>query len=220
MIPQCRDAINRVSTDAKKHTMTEKYKNKYRIPSARLQDWDYGWNAHYFVTICTKDKKYHMGNIVDENMHLSQTGKLVHQLWCKIPGRFLFALLDVFVVMPNHIHGIIVIDKADGDGDDNRRDAMDNGRDAINDTRDAMNRVSTTGGVTGNKNPMLHENLSRIIRWYKGRVSFELRKINPEFGWQPRFHDHIIRNQKSFEAIQAYIINNPAKWHEDTYYEK
>lgn len=181
--------------------MIEKYKDKYRIQSARLQNWDYGRNAPYFVTICTKDRKSHLGNIVDKNMHLSQTGKLVHQLWRKIPDHFLFVLLDAFVVMPNHVHGIIVINKTD-DGD-----------------RDAINRVST-GGVTGNRNPMMHENLSRIIRWYKGRVSFELRKINPKFTWQPRFHDHIIRNRKSFETIQAYIINNPAKWHEDTYYEK
>ena len=186
--------------------MTGKYEDKYRIQSARLQNWDYGWNGSYFITICTKGRESHLGNIADENMCLSQAGKLVYQLWYEIPDHFLFVLLDAFVVMPNHIHGIIVIDKTDGDDDDGR---------------DAINRVSTTtGGATGDKNPMMHKNLSRIIRWYKGRVAFELRKINPEFGWQPRFHDHIIRNQKSFETIQAYIINTPVKWHEDTYYEK
>ncbi len=105
--------------------------------------------------------------------------------------------------------------------------------------RDAINRVSTgpepatatqpqptanppkqqqPGGITGDKNPMLYDNLSRAIRWYKGRVAFEIHKINTGFAWQSRFHDHIIRDDKSFERITNYIKNNPAKWSDDKFY--
>ena len=62
---------------------------------------------------------------------------------------------------------------------------------------------------------MLHDNISRIINWYKGRVTFEARKINNDFGWQARFFDHVIRNEKSFFIISKYIINNPKKWEID-----
>nr|WP_311196069.1 transposase [Antarcticibacterium sp. 1MA-6-2] len=62
---------------------------------------------------------------------------------------------------------------------------------------------------------MLNENLSKIIRWYKGRTTFEIRKIDPNFSWQSRFHDHIIRNDQSFHRISEYIKNNPSNWKED-----
>lgn len=65
---------------------------------------------------------------------------------------------------------------------------------------------------------MINDNISRIIRWYKGRCSFEIRKINADFKWQSRYHDHIIRNTKSFENIQNYIVNNPKNWKEDKFH--
>jgi hypothetical protein len=74
------------------------------------------------------------------------------------------------------------------------------------------------GGFAGDKNPMLNENISRIIRWYKGRCSFEMRKIHADFEWLSRFHDHIIRDSKAFERIQTYIENNPSKWKEDKFH--
>ena len=105
--------------------------------------------------------------------------------------------------MPNHVHGIIMIDRTyDG-----------------RDCRDAINRVSTEpndiGGFSGNKNPMLHNNVPRVLRWYKGRVSFESRKIHARFAWQPRFYDHIIRSEKSYYIVSEYIISNPLKWNND-----
>lgn len=75
-----------------------------------------------------------------------------------------------------------------------------------------------TGGFSGDKNPMLCDSISKIVRWYKGRCSFECRKIIPNFVWQSRFHDHIIRNSRSFDNIQNYIEQNPLKWKEDTFY--
>mgnify|MGYP003675733790 CR=1 FL=1 len=83
-------------------------------------------------------------------------------------------------------------------------------------TNGTINRVST-GGITGENNPMFHENISRVVRWYKGRCTFEINKKYPDinFGWQSRFHDHIIRNEKSLENIRCYIINNPNMWQRD-----
>lgn len=111
--------------------MSEKFQNKYRIPSARLQNWDYGWNAKYFVTICTKNREHFFGEIRDGEMQLSEIGKLVKLEWLKTlkirPDMHLE--LGPFVVMPNHVHTIITI------GENNYNIA--------NSGRDSMHRVST-----------------------------------------------------------------------------
>lgn len=198
----------------------EKFKNQFRIPSARLQNWDYSTDGAYFITICTQNREHFFGEIIsvenDFEMKSNQLGVLAEEIWFEIPTHFPFIELDEFVVMPNHIHGILMINH------DGRDAAIDN----VNDNgRDAINRVSTTiipndsinGGFAGIKNPMFHENISRVIRWYKGRCSFEMRKINAVFSWQSRFYNHIIRDAQSFERIQNYIFNNPSRWAEDDY---
>ena len=100
--------------------MSEKFQNKYRIPSARLLNWDYGWNAAYYVTICTHNRECYFGEIVKPNnckssqiMQLSEIGNIAKKYWLEIPAHFPFVELDAFVIMPNHIHGIIIINKSD-----------------------------------------------------------------------------------------------------------
>lgn len=154
-------------------------------------------------------------------MHLSDLGRLANKYWLEIENKFPCVVLDHFVVMPNHVHGIININK-------NGRDAIyrvSNGAentDAIKDAiKDAINRVSTDGrigGITGNNNPMLHQNLPRFIHWYKGRCTFEMRKTYTKFSWQPRYHEHVIRNEESYLKISEYIQNNPLRWLEDKYH--
>jgi len=93
----------------------DKFRSKYRIPSSRLQKWDYGWNAPYFVTICTTDRNHYFGKIINGEMHLSEIGELADKYWHEITNHFPFVHLDAFQVMPDHIHGILIIDKpADG----------------------------------------------------------------------------------------------------------
>ena len=200
--------------------MTDRYQNKYRIASARHPAWDYGRNAAYFITICTKDRVCYLGNIVETSIHgvsnprmqPSGTGQIAHQYWMEIPNHFPFVKLGNHIIMPNHVHGIVIIDKPD-DGIETRLIASLSTQSPTQpETR------SSHGGITGDHNPMLHDNLSKIIRWYKGRVSFESRKIHADFAWQPRFHDHIIRNEKSFHTISEYIVDNPLKWREDKFY--
>ena len=208
----------------------DKFKNKYRIPSARLQNWDYGANGAYFITICTHNREHFFGEIVvsagEPTMQLSEMGKLAEQHWMEIPTHFPFVELGNFVVMPNHTHGILIVDK--------NANVSDVGRDVDRDVETRLIASLTTappttnppemeapkniGGFAGHKNPMLHENISRIIRWYKGRCSFEMRKIHADFQWQSRFHDHIIRDARSFEAIQTYITNNPMHWKNDKFH--
>ncbi|MGB3848670.1 MAG: transposase, partial [Tunicatimonas sp.] len=89
--------------------MADKYQNKYRIASARAPWWDYGWEGAYFITICTHDRQHFFGNIEGGVMQLSPVGALAHQYWQEIPGRFPYAQLDAWVVMPNHMHGILII---------------------------------------------------------------------------------------------------------------
>jgi len=186
-----------------------KFRNKYRIDSTRLQNWNYGWNGRYFITINTKDRAHFFGQVEDGKVYLSAIGKMADELLLEIPARYKYAKLDVHIVMPNHVHALIIIDK--------KKKPNVISRDAIDRmSRGAMNRASThfhkPGGVTGIKNPMLHDNISRIFNWYKGRVTYEAHKTDNEFGWQERFHDHIIRNESEYQKIRKYILNNPQKW--------
>ncbi len=367
--------------------MSDKYKNKYRIPSSRLIGWDYGLNSSYFVTICTQNRTCFFGDVINEEMVLNEIGKLANDFWLQIPEKFPFAKLHNHVIMPNHMHGIIIIDKQDdadvqtrfiasplsdakestqlqqtqsqtqliaslqdnanvqtrfiasplSDADETTQsqetqliaslqdnphvqtrfiasqssdtnestqtqetqliaslqddanvqtrfiasplsDANDSTQSqetqliaSLQDNANVQTRFIASplsdanestqsqetqliaslqdnahvqtrfiaspssdanvqtrliaslpdkpiGGITGNHNPMLHDNLSKIIRWYKGRTAFESRKINIDFAWQSRFHDHIIRNDESFQKISEYITNNPANWCKDQFY--
>jgi putative transposase len=98
-------------------SMTEKFKNKYRISSARLQTWDYGSNGSYFVTICTYKRICYFGRIESGIMQLSDLGNIAQKCWQEIPNHFPFVELSEFVVMPNHVHGIITIMKPHQESD-------------------------------------------------------------------------------------------------------
>ena len=125
----------------------EKFRDKYRIPSSRLQNWDYSWNAPYFVTICTAKRECYFGDIVNREMHLSDIGKIAQKFWLEIPNHFPFVILDAFVVMPNHVHGIIIIDKPDderGGGWDGCGGENDDGQGA-----DGADGIDGTDGMDG-----------------------------------------------------------------------
>lgn len=205
--------------------MPDKYKNRYRIASARLQQWDYGSDAAYFVTICTKDRECFFGNVVDEKMELSAIGEIVKREWLKSFEMRPDMNLEMgeFQIMPNHFHGIVII----GENEYNR-----GGGDVLHcPGRDAMHCVSTPEPTDPtnapndapspkNKFGPQSKNLASIIRGFKIGVTTNARLILPEFGWQSRFHDHIIRDQKSFDNISNYIINNPSNWRDDKFYQK
>jgi len=215
--------------------MQNKFQNKYRIPSSRLQTWDYGTNGAYFITICTQNREHFFGVVQNGTMQLSETGKIAEQLWIEIPNQFPFIELGNFVVMPNHVHGILIINKIVSPSVETRFIASKNiepidiketrfiaskNIESIDnkETRLIASLPNKNGGFSGDKNPMLNDTISKTIRWYKGRCTFECRKINSDFSWQSRFHDHIIRNSKSFDIIQNYIFENPMNWEKDKFY--
>jgi REP element-mobilizing transposase RayT len=188
--------------------MAEKFRNKYRVSSARLQNWDYGSNGAYFITICTKEMQHFFGEVADKKMILNSVGVLAEEYWIEILKQFPYVELGNFQLMPNHMHGILIIDKSvvatvetrfiasDLDGiieDERSKDNAQRGETRLITSVSMDNRI---GGFAGENNPMLADNISRIIRWYKGRCTFEMRKINSNFEWHPRFHDHIMRNSE------------------------
>jgi REP element-mobilizing transposase RayT len=93
--------------------MSDRFQEKYRIPSARLRNWDYGWNGIYFITICTAGHDHYLGVIENKMMVMSEIGLIAQSLLLEIPVHFAYIQLDTFVIMPNHVHGIIVIQKPD-----------------------------------------------------------------------------------------------------------
>ncbi|MBL7732965.1 MAG: transposase [Chitinophagaceae bacterium] len=88
----------------------DKFQNKYRIESARLASWDYRWPGAYFITICTKNREHFFGSVINQQMQLSKIGELAHSCWTEIPAHAMNILLGEFVIMPDHVHGIIIID--------------------------------------------------------------------------------------------------------------
>ncbi|MDR0692127.1 MAG: hypothetical protein LBF69_03720 [Prevotellaceae bacterium] len=90
---------------------SDKFRNKYRIPSARAQWWDYGNNAAYFITICTAHRGNYFGKIMNDKMILSEIGEIANDCWAEIPQHFSFVDLGIYIVMPNHLHGIVIINK-------------------------------------------------------------------------------------------------------------
>jgi len=200
--------------------MTDKFQDKYRIPSARLQNWDYGSNAIYFVTICTQGRELYFGEISNQKIGLSEIGEIAHRFWNEIPNHFPFVELGEFVVMPNHVHGIIIIDKPNGG----------NGNAIPNATLETRKTVETQNFASLQSPPPSQQhhhantfgpqsqNLASIIRGYKAGVKKYATLNRIDFAWQSRFHDHIIRNNDSFQRISDYILNNPLNWTEDKFF--
>ena len=190
--------------------MTNKFQNKYRIPSARLKNWDYGANGGYFITICTQNRKHFFGKIIEKQFIASEIGTLANKFWMEIPQHFPHVELGNFVVMPNHVHGILIIDK--------------NGESGIGESGIGESVQTLHCNVSINKNEQMANispksgTISTILRSYKSVVTKNARFIRADFGWQPRFHDHIIRNAPEWERIQTYIENNPMNWKEDKFY--
>ena len=225
--------------------MAEKFRNKYRIESTRLQNWDYGNNAAYFVTICTKDRVHYFGDIVEtqniaspqqdiaepqsvasQQMQLSEIGKIANQNWLSIPKHFPFVKLGNHVIMPNHVHGIIIIDKP-MDSVETQNIAslqqMENITFGEQETQGIASGEQETQGIASlppsikNKFGPQSNNLASIIRGYKSSVKTFATINDIDFVWQPLFHEHIIKSDNAFLRISEYILNNPANWRNDTF---
>ncbi len=144
-------------------------------------------------------------------MSFIQYRGIAETFWQEIPDHFNFVELSSFVVMPNHVHGIIVIDKP--------VDATQSMLETTPvETRHCL--VSTTTHSPGQQRFQNQgkNTLSSIVGSYKSVVTKHARQFNANFAWQPKFYDHIIRDEQSFQTICEYIINNPHNWDRDDLY--
>ena len=197
--------------------MSEKYQNRYRIKSARLQGYDYTNLGLYFITICTKNRECYFGNIIDNKMQLSNIGVLADVFWHEIKNHSKNIELHEFIVMPNHIHGILEI--VDGDV------GVANGVDIVETIHASSlpSQPSPPQSPPNNKNHQMAKispksgSVSRVIGSYKSAVSKHAHRLGYEFDWQTRFHDHIIRKDNDYIRISNYILNNPKNWDNDKF---
>lgn len=174
---------------------------KFRRQTHRLVGYDYRQEGLYFITICTKDMEHFFGEVCNGEVQLSAAGIIAQQNWLAIPEINTHTWLHEFVVMPNHVHGIVEITEAFS------------GEVVI----PAVSSLS-------NKNPYMASispktgSISRIISRYKAACTSMIRSLGiPAFTWQARFHDHIIRTPQSHARISQYILHNPQRWAEDCY---
>src|SRR5208337_1194499 len=172
--------------------------NSPRRVSLRLQDFDYSQEGAYFVTICVKGRQYLFGKIIDNEMNVNEFGKIVAASWDDLSSYYNPAIkLDAFTVMPNHIHGIIIMAGARGFGS-------------------LFDSPIKTGGET----PPLQKppTLGQVLGYYKyqsaGRIS-ALRKTVGTSIWQRGYYEHVIRDDQSLNRIREYIAGNPQRWYLD-----
>ncbi|MBS1760644.1 MAG: transposase [Bacteroidetes bacterium] len=234
-----------------------------------MQTWDYANDGAYFITICTKNREHYFGEIENGKMQLSPIGAIADVLWYEIKNHAKNIELGEFVVMPNHVHGVLILagnDEflVDNTGGDNaiRGDNVIRGDNAIRRRDNAcvvptnaiptiaippvtippvtipptaiptiaippnvsptginpMDVVPTEKTIGQNRFQNQGKNsISSIVGGYKSAVTKHAHRLGFSFGWQTRFHDHIIRDEKSFHNISNYIINNPVNWKEDKF---
>jgi len=180
--------------------------------SIRLKGYDYSQAGAYFITICCEHRICRFGKIENNEMILNELGNIAYNEWAKLAERFANFELDVFQIMPNHMHGIIVLKNVVGAGfTPAQNDDMVLGqRQVLGQPQGiALTTVSTVGDIVGAYKSLVFNGCLEI---YKSR--------NERMGklWQRDYYEHIIRNEHSYQTISAYIINNPSKWGDDKFY--
>lgn len=166
---------------------------QFRSSTNRLTAWDYRLPGYYFITICTQNKQQFFGNIYGEMFYKTKLGEYAESCWKSISEHFPFIFLDEFTVMPNHVHGILII-------------------------QDKYVQNVETQYVASLQNKQLNKfgpqsaNIASVIRGFKSGVTTFARKNSITFDWQPGYYDHIIRSEQSLMKIREYIRNNILKW--------
>lgn len=169
----------------------------------RLGGFDYSRDALYFVTSCVQDKACVFGEVVNEEMQLNGYGRIAERQWHWLSEQYPYVILHAFVVIPNHIHGILEID---------RGVVVGTGRDlsALRPKDEAEMLALPLQKI---------KSLSELMGVYKTTTSRLIRADGlSKFTWQRSFHDHIIRNDKAYTHIKDYVLNNPERWQEDVFY--
>jgi len=176
---------------------TALYQNKYRVESARLQGWDYRSPGWYFVTMCTQHHTCLLGTITGGRVKFSPAGEIADSELRNLPHHYVNVSIDQFIVMPNHIHAIVVVD----------------GQHRHSPNPETCTEPLGNGLVLV---PPKAQSLAAVVRSYKAGVTRRCHEMGlKNFAWQAGFYDHIVRASTSLQAIRDYIEANPANWPQD-----
>lgn len=173
--------------------------------SVRLKGYDYTQPGSYFVTLCTQHRQCLFGEIWDDQMILNEIGQMVMRWWKELPHKFPSVATDAYALMPNHLHGIIILVGADLCVRPNRGVRPD-----------SSIRFGEKGAHAGAPLP-------RIVQWFKTMTTNEYLRGIKERGWPPfpgrlwqrNYYEHIIRNELELNDVRRYIQENPARWTTD-----
>lgn len=187
--------------------MTYELKKHHRR-SIRLREWNYSRSGAYFVTVCTQDRKCLFGDIINAEIVLNESGKMIWKWWNEVNNKFQYVQTDEVIVMPNHFHGIIFIDENTSVG------AALCGRPIEHQQPDQ---------IKGQPHRVAPTSLFDIMDWFKTMTTngyiqgVKKYKWEPFPGklWQRNYFDRIIRNETELNKIREYILNNPLKWELD-----
>jgi putative transposase len=175
--------------------------------SIRLKGYDYSQAGLYFVTICCENKEHRFGKIENDEMILNDAGKIANECWMEIPKHFPNAVSHEHVVMPNHIHGIVELTNGPDVGAENFLPLP-----PLQHPRNEFQKIiprSIGSIIKGFK--------IGVTKWFRNN-SIGANNDLPIRVWQRNYHEHVIRNEQSYQTISDYIINNPAKWKDDKFY--
>ena len=175
--------------------------HKHHRRSIRLKGYDYAQPGWYFITICTQNRVMIFGDVVDGKMTLNPAGRVVEKLWQEITIHYPDVYLDQFIVMPNHIHGIIHI--------------IDNQKCVGVQNFEPLRQSQKTNQFQ----KIIPRSIGAIIRGFKTGVTKWYRK-NTEIHivWQRNYYEQIIRDENDLYRIRQYIIKNSKKWRDDIYF--
>ncbi len=168
--------------------------------SLRLNGYDYRQNGAYIVTVCAYRHANLFGSIEDGVMTPNAIGRIIAEEWQRTAELRPYVGLDVFVVMPNHLHGIIAM---------------------FDDEQRPTRRVAPAASNSGQSKTLQARSLGAIVGRFKGKVSRRAHNMPGNRSlmvWQRNYYEHIIRSEKSLQAIREYIAMNPSRWAEDSYY--
>ena len=190
------------------------YRNKYRINSLRLQGFDYSKDGAYFITICTRKREPFFGRIIKGKLQESEISKICRSCWLDLPKHYNNCILDEFIIMPDHVHGIIFLknDNPVGAGFKPAPFKPAPGFRHQHDYRAGLKPAPTGDTI------LKPYSISEIIRGFKTFTAKMINEHDNTLGrkfWQTRFYDHIIRNDDELIRIRKYIVNNPKQWEND-----
>ena len=168
--------------------------------SIRLKGYDYSQAGAYFVTICTHNKACVFGDVVDGEMRLNEYGAIVKDEWLRTDTLRENVVIDEYIIMPNHIHGIVII--------------MGDGRGTLQ--RASTGPIRATHRVAPTARGLISNSIGAIIGQFKSIVTKDVRKMGFRyFKWQRNYYEHVIRNEDKLNRTREYVLNNPLQWQFD-----